>query len=34
MPSGAVDFLFQFIVPATLKTKVAVFIELFKRPRR
>ena len=28
---GAVDFLFKPIVPATLKTKVAVFIELFKK---
>ena len=28
---GAVDFLFKPIVPATLKTKVSVFIELFKK---
>ncbi len=28
---GAVDFLFKPIVPATLKSKVSVFIELFKK---
>src|SRR5262245_47321460 len=28
---GAVDFLFKPIVPATLKSKVSVFIDLFKK---